>query len=376
MLARERITNAGLIGNLSPGGHGALAGGLFGQALTGGDPRLKQAQALEEISQELSSMGLNPGDPEFTKQLVPRVRARLGIGQALEAHKMALKAESDQNSVRAIREGPGAAVRSLMRLGFPEAQAVDLSQDLELSRDVIKARLKPPQMDALVRQAQFALPDNLEGQRKIVADVLTAKAQGQSVTVNNFASQALGSNAAKWRNLDGTPVNPILTPAQASAQGARPITAAEDAAEKKAATLAQAQKTEATEVENSARSLLEVVEKMGVGSVLSFSDRNAYDRRIGRLAKAVAQLRNPGDAEAAGEATARIIEAMPSATIAAFNPALAKEAIDEVLSEAKQATGATTPAPDRPPIPRKPLPPPGAMTTQEIEAELRALGGG
>ena len=99
-LAQERLGQAQMFGTIRPG---HLVGSTFGSVFEGLNPRLRQADTLQRISQDLAARGLTPGTPEYTAELVPQVQAHLGIQAALEAHKMALAADEQQMRIQALR---------------------------------------------------------------------------------------------------------------------------------------------------------------------------------------------------------------------------------------------------------------------------------
>ena len=310
-LRNERLRQDALLSQTRPG---VVVGGIFGRALQGEDPRLRRARALDEISQELTRMGLRPGDPDFTRELVPRVQARLGLQAALQAQQMALQAEQSRMAVRGVQQSAGAMQRSLERAGFPPAQAADLATDPKLARQVIASRLRSPEVTALQREAAAAFPGDQNAQQKAIRDILAARGRGQGITINiDKAAEAARVQTAKTR---------------------------------------AAQAEEATEVQNAAAQLAGIAALTTPGSPISPTMRMRYDAARLRLGKAVAQLRNPGGTEASDAAAQAVADTLPGITGASLVPGMVQTMLRDIEMEAAQARGEIANPETRPEIRR------------------------
>lgn len=304
-LERERLTSAQMIGQMGATGRGALLGGILGQGFRGPDPRLRQAQALEQINQELTALGLEPGDPRFTAELVPRVRARLGLGPALQAQQMALQAEQQQQAVRALRTAPEAQRRTLERLGYAPDEAAEL-EAAGIGKEVAKARLTRDQLTPLMRNvmaATGAAPGTPAFQAAMKEAIKRAPLIQQNI--GQKAAEAVAVQAAKAE---------------------------------------EAQGREATEVQRAVSRMRSIGEEFASGGVfergaaaLTPGLRRRWTIARRRAAKAIAQLRNPGNAEAAGQAEDAIFETLPDAAFVAANPAVLDEIVEEFEIEAEQS---------------------------------------
>lgn len=303
-ILREQLGTANAI---SSGSSAALVGGIFGRALQGEDPRLKQARTLEEINQELLGMGLEVGTPGFTQALVPRVRSRLGMGPALQAQQMALQAESQLAAVRGVKGPSPALVRQLGRLGYSPEEAADIAAHPEMATSVIKARMKPEALSTAGRMlVESGLTQGTPEFRAAMQEEID-KPRGVRVEIN------AGSKAAE-----------VLR-----------------------AKTEEAQRAESVEVDNALDEVLGAgvaLSDRGVGGVLGAPvdtavEARRYRSRAKRLAKALAQLRNPGSAEASDMAAATILEDMPGAGTALVSPKALRAFVEDFRREAAQARG-------------------------------------
>ena len=299
-IAREQ---AGQIALLSQARPGIIGGFTLGGAFQGQDPRIQRAQAMQEIQRMISSRGLNPGDPGFRQMLVPLVRSRVGLEAAMEANRMALEAEQAESEIAAVRRRTTAGRRALRRLGYSEAEADDLAA-LGLAGDVIKARTKPPELSAkgkAVRDAGF-VPGTPEFQAQMREQLKPRP--GVQISIGDKVQTAVATQEAK----------------AAAAQG-----------------------REALEVQRAVGRVREIGEEFRTGgilergaSALTPAMRKRYDLARRRLAKATAQLRNPGDAEAASVAEESIYRSLPGPEQIALFPAMLEEIAAEFQLEASQ----------------------------------------
>ena len=309
-ILREQLGQAQIIGLSGSAGRGAVVGGILGRALQGEDPRLRQARALEEINEELTGRGLEPGKPGFRQALVPMVRQRVGLQAAMQANQMALQAEQQEMALQALQQGPGASSRTLQRLGFTAEEAADIASDPELSRKVINARLKPREKTILVRNLSAAGVDLSTAQGKsTMLEIL--KKPGVSVQLSDKVKQAVQIQEAKAE----------------AAQG-----------------------REAATVANASARLRELGQRFTSGGLLerggaalSPGDRRRWNVARRRLAKGVAQMRNPGDAEAASIAEEALVQALPTPEQLAAFPAILDEVLSEIEIEAGQEGGRPSP---------------------------------
>lgn len=298
-LAAERLGQAQIFGTLNASGRGALVGSLFGSAF-GEDPRLRQARDLQAISQDMAARGLTPGTPEYTKAIVPAIQAKLGTQAALEAHKMALAAEERQIKIQGLR-GPATSRSGLVkaltkRVGMDPDVAIEFAVNHpEISAKMVSERIKmtPDEKNALIAA---------RGDPEKQADIIHQK------MVKPLIQQNIGAEGAK-------------------------VTAR----------LRAAQAEEATEVARAAASLSDFAGTLEPGSIISPTARNQYNFRVRRVAKAIAQLRNPGSAEASQAAEEAIVQQMPSVNQASLFPAMVNEILQAVQAEARQS--GTQPSP-------------------------------
>lgn len=193
----DQLGQANFIGNMGFGGRGALAGLQIGQGVGGilgatEDPRLAQAQKLQQLEQEAAQAGLEPGTPEFTQWVVPRVTAAAGQQAGIQAFQMASQLEAQRAELEGIRGAPQAAqaqvenmFRALVTSGVPEDQAAGIAGMPEVAEAVLKNRIKPEEATALQRNVAAAFPGNEQAQQKAIRGVLTGQAKGRGINIIN-----------------------------------------------------------------------------------------------------------------------------------------------------------------------------------------------
>lgn len=342
-LAQQRLGNAQLIGNLGPGGLGAL-GGLMagegvGQLFGGVNPALRRAQKLEQIGADMEAAGLEPDNPDFAREVYRRMisggfsqqEALAAFQQAQQATSGAIDLERKANPV----DRRGNLARSLVALGEDPEVAMILSQTPKAAMERIKVLAKPEKEDkGTTDQQNFAAAQR----DPAFAEYLEAKRrQGATrVRVENFYGKPLGKDARDYVDAQGNQPSPDMTASDAAAEGFRPMTRAEEAAATEQARKAVGEGKEREEVRGAVAQLNRVLSEASAADVANpfSSARDRYKLAAGRLAKAEAQRRNPGDAEAAGQAEDRILEQMPSFEMAVMQPNRVRAVVNDVLSAA------------------------------------------
>jgi hypothetical protein len=184
------------------------------------DPRLKQAQTLQDIEQEMGQMGLEPGTPEFTKTLGQLMMTRLGPAAAAQAVSMARQLEIQRAEVEGIRQGPlqaQARAQGMMRiltgrLKYEPEDAAALIADPELASAVIKEGLKPETLTEKARNYQMALGEGYQG--NFMQFMKDTKPAGTTVNVGGKTLSLPERNTL--RTADGKPVPPGTTIEQAN----------------------------------------------------------------------------------------------------------------------------------------------------------------
>ena len=337
----EQLGQANMIGNLGFGGRGALAGLQVGQGIGGilgapEDPRLAQAQKLQQLEQEAAQAGLEPGTQEFTRWVVPRVTAAAGQQAGIQAFQMASELEAQRAELEGIRGAPQAAqaqterrVRTLTAAGIPPQQAFDISQNDKAYEKIVTDRFKVEGKPISLRE--FELSQIIPGYREHLVE--QKRAGATTVKVDNYYAKPLGKDATVYRNAAGEAAPATLTASQAADQGFAPITAEQQAALTKQATADVANTAESKELTTAGERALDVVQGISLSSVISPRQRGQWGLVMGRLAKAAAQKRNPGDAEAAADAERRLLDDLPGIAFAAAQPEDAKSLIREIMRE-------------------------------------------
>ena len=301
LLLRDQTQRANV---LAQGGHraaGAVLGDVLGGAFAGEDPRLTQAKELDAISKELAGMGLEPGMPKFRQELVRRVQARIGTEAALNANRMALEAEQNEMAARVARSAPAAIAAELKRRGLTP----DLAFAPKIAEKVIQGSIDANKATALVKNLQaFGVdPASPEGQ-KMGLEIL----RKSNVTINNIPAKV----AEKVAIQEGT---------AAAGRGRM-----------------------AKDVSNAVEGVRTAANRIDVTKLLSSpreqaANVQAYENQLGRLAKALAQIRNPPNTEASAQAEERILARLPSAAALAINPGALDRIIEDIVLEAQQAAG-------------------------------------
>ena len=260
----------------------------------------------------------------------------MGSGEVAKAMAMAQQLEMQRAEVDAVRNGPEmqqrealGLARILNRMGYDEQDSYLLAQHPEIAKTAIKERLKPEKLASAIEIYERARTD------KGFADwyAQTEKSKASSVTVQNYMTKPLSSDASGWRNLAGATADPGDTPEAAASKGFRPITAEAQAAATKAATLQAATVSENKEAQQAISQLRGIVDGLSVRSALSPTDRGRYDNARVRLAKAIAQKRNPGDAEASAQAEERLLNALPSLEQAIAFPGAVEAVVGDLDKE-------------------------------------------
>ena len=228
----EQLGQANMIGNLGFGGRGALAGLQVGQGIGGilgapEDPRLAQAQKLQQLEQEAAQAGLEPGTQEFTRWVVPRVTAAAGQQAGIQAFQMASELEAQRAELEGIRGAPQAAqaqaenmFRALVTSGVPEGQAAGIAGMPEVAEAVLKNRLKPEEATALQKDVAKAFPGDPQAQQQAIRDALAGQAKGRGFTIINPPAGFMPSpgDPARMVPIPGGPQDPErISPAEARA---------------------------------------------------------------------------------------------------------------------------------------------------------------
>lgn len=153
-LARERLGQAQLIGNLGPGGLGALGGLMAGQGigqLFGGvDPRLQRAQRLEQIGREMESAGIEPENPSFPREVYRRMvaggfsqrDALAAFQQAMEASRVAAQTATERSQGRYAAARADIA-ESQAPFAGTQAQAEAQQAVFDAQKALVEARTAP-----------------------------------------------------------------------------------------------------------------------------------------------------------------------------------------------------------------------------------------
>lgn len=345
----EQLGQANMIGNLGFGGRGALAGLQAGQGIGGilgapEDPRLAQAQKMQMLEQEAAQAGLEPGTPEFTQWVVPRVTAAAGQQAGIQAFQMASQLEAQRLELEGIRGAPQAGqaqmearARHLISLGEPPEAALTVATNDDVYRDRVKELTKDRS------SPEKRLFQDMQATPGLRDSVIALRRAGANVTKINIDRPMSLGDLQKVRGPDGQPLPPGTTAAQAAAAvqagAATVLTPEQQAAATKQATADVANTAESKELTTAGERALQVVQGISLSSVISPRQRGQWGIVMGRLAKAAAQKRNPGDAEAAADAERRLLDDLPGIAFAAAQPEDAKSLIREIMREAGTGAG-------------------------------------
>ena len=293
-MADERLQRAALLSQLPLGSGGAIAGQLFGQAaqnlLGVQDPRLREAQATQEVQREIESMGLQPGTRRFT-DAVTQAFQRRGLGDmAVRANIVARQIERQDLQTEKLRQelrpvDTAATERRnfalLQNFGLDPNSSALMANNQDLVDEYVKAQLKGQNAPALVELARFVSDDPAE-QRRLIRR-WKEPAKGNTVNVGgerfkvpaNFMVTPDGQSVVP---IPGGPADPNVITEQLQTK--------QRAAEQRNVSEAQ----QALDEFNAAQTVT------GIGSVKRLQ---AARQRVG---KAFAQLRNPPTAEASQQA--------------------------------------------------------------------------
>jgi len=358
--ADERLQRAAVIGNLPLGGFGGaiagqLAGQAFGQAAGIEDPRLRQAQTMQEVQAQMASSGLQPGSREYTQQVTQLFRNAGQEDLAVQAHTLGTQLEQQSLGVdkqRAELQGPDPQqvprnFEMLLQFGLPEQQAQFVAQNQKLTDEAVKQALKGRPQPELLRIAQFMHPGDVQQQRRFVKNVKLKP--GASVNVNVGGKALTPAERNSIRTADGKPLPPGTTVDEANRRlqsgEAQQVSPEEAAAITRQATDQAMVQRSATEASNSINALQSIGQKLSLGSALSPSDRRAYSAARTRAAKAFAQLRNPPGTEASGQAEERLLSVLPDLNTAVVAPGALQAGIQTLQAEVAQRTGGAQAAP-------------------------------
>lgn len=374
------------LGTLGGGMAGLLAGEAFNQ-LAGGDQELQRASLLQEAQQEVAQTGLVPGDPGFGQAAVQALRRR-GLNQeALEAQVQAQQFEQQALETQGMRaelapadpaamQNNVATLQQLIPQMTPEV-AMSVAGNPKLFESVVANRLKTAKGTTDWQNYQSMVSEGYRGDFQ--SYLREFKNRGTQVNVNNVLSKPVGKDARSFIMPDGGPADGRDDINTIYAKGGRVMTLDEETAMRAEATgrteVAIADRVEANEVFNTIQQIEEVVSKdFSFWEVLG--DLRTYNALTDRLAKAVAQLRNPDSAEAADQAQIRILEQFPPFAFArtAENLSGFRGLINALLTEARQrhATVETVfrQREAAPVTPRQPAAQPGLTGDPQIDKYL------
>ena len=303
------------LGTLGGGTAGLLLGEAIG-ALGGNDPTAR-AGLLQEAQREVMNQGLNPGDAGFTQAAVQALTRRGLLQEAQEAQIQGMEMERAGLELQRLRQSVGGDTggdqrrfEGLVLAGVPPEVAQRMAPNVELFKSVMNNAFKKEDVPAQIQAYQFARQQGFEGTFMEYQTALK-RAGASNVSVSVGEKPLSVSDLNKLRLPDGSPLPPGTTMNQAAAAGATAITAEEQAASTRRAQLEVGEAKEREEGIAAIDALRGAdLSVGGVGEL--FTRPQEYQAMITRIAKAVAQKRNPGDAEAAGQAEDRLIETFPS----------------------------------------------------------------
>ena len=232
-MADERLARAQLLSNLPLGSGGAIAGQLFGTAVNNAlgiqDPRLREAQAMQEVQAEVEALGATPGTQRFT-QAVTEGFQRRGLGDmAIRANTQARQLEKQDLEVQKLRQETRPQGLDPIALQFraDALQAANVNPaianaallDEKLFRSVIQEATKDRSTD-LMRNFDAVRSNPAFGDWIDRRD----KNKATSIKVSNFYTKPLGNDASNWRDRDGNQASAGDTPAEAAQKGFQPLT--------------------------------------------------------------------------------------------------------------------------------------------------------
>ena len=327
---------------------GGTAGLRLGEAMRdlGGNSR---ARLLQDAQQEVTRQGLTPGTQGFTKAAVAALTRRGLVQEAVEAQQLGTQLEGQSLQVEKMRTelrgDPGGAQRrfeGLVLAGVDQEVAARMAPNKKLFESVMGNLFKKQNVPAQIQAYQFAVGQGFQGSFLDYQTQLK-RAGASSVTVN--VDKPLGvSDLKQLRTPQGAPLPPGTTMRQAAEMGATVVSAEEQAAVTDIAKLEAAQGVERDEVVSAIAQMRDA--NLGIGGVgEAFDSAKQYELIVGRLAKAVAQMRNPGSAEASAQAEERIVEQFPSFAVAKLRPQTLDRVLDTLSDEVQSP--ATTPQPGR-----------------------------
>jgi len=210
------------------GSGGAIAGQLFGQAagnlLGAEDPRLREAQATQEVQQEIAQLGLRPGTRRFTEEVTQRFRARGLEDLAIKANISARQIEQQELQNEKLRQDttttdPNAIqsrAQAFVLAGGDPNIAVSVAQDAKLFRSQINQLTKPRDVPSQIQAYQLAVGQGFQGTFLDYQKQLK-RAGASSVKVSVGDKPLSITDLQRIRDGSGRPLPPGTTPNQAAA---------------------------------------------------------------------------------------------------------------------------------------------------------------
>ncbi len=332
----ERLRNAQIFGQLGTAGAAAIGGDLLGSGINqlfgAQDPQLERARRLQAVQQDLAD--LEPGTEDYTRTALRSLRARIGPEAAAQALPRLAALEKERAELEELRQGPLLAQRGAQRraallssIGLPDGLAILAADDPQLTRELAKQALSPEEATTLQRELA-ATGQPPEAQRQLLLDILKRRAEGPGPAVQVFNAptgfEVDPSQPGRLRAIPGGPADPELR--------------AEQAAASREATLTAGEKLERAEVLAAEAQVRAIARGLSAADLVPFSTaRKRYNNAVRRLAKAVAQKRNPGDAEASQLAEEALVEDFPGIEFAFSNPQAVNALVNDLAAEARGA---------------------------------------
>lgn len=243
-MSDERLARANLISQMPLGSGGAIAGQLFGQAagnlLGAQDPRLREAQATQEVQQEIAELGLRPGTQRFTEEVTQRFRNRGLEELAIRANIAARQVEQQELQTEQLRQDVRPAdpralqqrAQTFVLAGGDPNLALSVAQDPELFRSQLNQLTKPRDVPSQIQAYQLAVGQGFQGTFLDYQKQLK-RAGASSVKVNIGDKPLSITDLQRIRDPSGRPLPPGTTPnqaAQAVASGQAQVLAPEEQA--------------------------------------------------------------------------------------------------------------------------------------------------
>jgi len=319
-MADERIARAAAIGNIPLGGFGgAIAGQLAGQAIGDiagiQDPRLRQAQTMQDVQQQMLASGLSPGTPEYTQAVTQAFRAAGQEDLAVQAFTLGRQLEEQSLETEGrrleLRGDPGAVprrARALVLAGADPEFAALIAPDEKAFREQLKA-LAPKDPPAQIQAYALARQQGYDGSFLDYQKELR-RAGASSVKVSVGDKPLSISDLQRIRTASGAPLPPGTTPNQAAeavATGQAVVLTPEQQAAQ--TTLANERAKQQTAFGTAAKAIEDMralTRSLSAADVVTPAQRRRFQAAADRVGKAMAQARNPPGTEAS-EAAAQAV---------------------------------------------------------------------